>query len=72
MDLIKKILFILLYNHSVSTKEEAFEMLKNNQEEYELLVQRMDYLIRAEKENWKRREKLMCKGKVVLYIRLKK
>lgn len=55
MDLIKKILFILLYNHSVSTKEEAFEMLKNNQEEYELLVQRENcFIYKTEKikDNW--------------------
>lgn len=40
----------LLYNHSVSTKEEAFEMLKNNQEEYELLMQKMEDLFNESNE----------------------
>lgn len=41
----------LLYNHSVSTKEEVFEMLENNQEEYELLVQKMEHLFSESNEH---------------------
>lgn len=40
----------LRYNHSVSTKEEVFEMLENNQEEYELLVEKMEHLFSESNE----------------------